>query len=27
MVQLWQAWANGQEPPTSILGFLEITSI
>ncbi|KAG5595571.1 hypothetical protein H5410_036803 [Solanum commersonii] len=27
MAQLWQAWANGQEPPTSILGFPEITSI
>ncbi|XP_015161970.1 uncharacterized protein [Solanum tuberosum] len=27
MVQLWQAWANGQEPPTSIPGFPEITSI
>ncbi|WMV45396.1 hypothetical protein MTR67_038781 [Solanum verrucosum] len=27
MAQLWQAWANGQEPPTSIPGFLEITSI
>ncbi|KAG5571592.1 hypothetical protein H5410_061358 [Solanum commersonii] len=22
MTQLWQAWANGQEPPTSIPGFL-----
>ncbi|KAH0644143.1 hypothetical protein KY284_032027 [Solanum tuberosum] len=27
MAQLWQAWANGQEPPTSILDFPEITSI
>ncbi|KAH0746078.1 hypothetical protein KY285_007735 [Solanum tuberosum] len=27
MAQLWQAWANGQEPPTSIPGFPEITSI
>ncbi|KAG5606473.1 hypothetical protein H5410_027965 [Solanum commersonii] len=26
MVQLWQAWANGQELPTSIPGFSEITS-
>ncbi|KAH0698835.1 hypothetical protein KY284_013050 [Solanum tuberosum] len=25
MAQLWQAWANGQEPPTSILDFPEIT--
>ncbi|KAG5609911.1 hypothetical protein H5410_021192 [Solanum commersonii] len=27
MAQLWQAWANGQEPPTSIPDFPEITSI
>ena len=27
MEQLWQNWANGQEPPKSILGFPEITSI
>ncbi|XP_010324801.2 uncharacterized protein [Solanum lycopersicum] len=27
MAQLWQAWANGQEPPASIPGFPEITSI
>ncbi|XP_010314108.1 uncharacterized protein [Solanum lycopersicum] len=27
MAQLWQAWANGQEPPTSIPGFPEIISI
>ncbi|KAH0669898.1 hypothetical protein KY289_024391 [Solanum tuberosum] len=27
MAQLWQAWANGQEPPTSIPTFSEITSI
>ena len=27
MEQLWQDWANGQEPPTSIPGFPEITSI
>ena len=27
MAQLWQAWANGQEPPTSIQFFPEITSI
>ncbi|KAH0735278.1 hypothetical protein KY285_010985 [Solanum tuberosum] len=27
MAQLWQAWANGQEPLTSIPGFPEITSI
>ncbi|KAH0685500.1 hypothetical protein KY290_016978 [Solanum tuberosum] len=27
MAHLWQAWANGQEPPTSIPNFLEITSI
>ena len=27
MAQLWQAWTNGQEPPTSIPGFPEITSI
>ncbi|KAH0664864.1 hypothetical protein KY285_026070 [Solanum tuberosum] len=26
MAQLWQAWANGQEPPTFIPGFHEITS-
>ncbi|KAH0741090.1 hypothetical protein KY290_034133 [Solanum tuberosum] len=25
MAQLWQAWVNGQEPPMSIPGFLEIT--
>ncbi|KAH0717187.1 hypothetical protein KY285_013218 [Solanum tuberosum] len=27
VAQLWQAWANGQEPPTSIPCFPEITSI
>ncbi|KAK4707292.1 hypothetical protein R3W88_033139 [Solanum pinnatisectum] len=27
MVQLWQAWANGHEPLTSIPDFPEITSI
>ena len=27
MALLWQAWANGQEPPTSIQFFPEITSI
>ena len=27
MEQLWQDWANGQEPPTSIQFFPEITSI
>ncbi|WMV54534.1 hypothetical protein MTR67_047919 [Solanum verrucosum] len=27
MAQLWQAWANGQEPPTSIPCFPVITSI
>ena len=27
MAQLWQAWANGQEPPMFIPGVLEITSI
>ena len=27
MAQLWQARANGQEPPTSIPGFPEIISI
>ncbi|XP_015074763.1 uncharacterized protein LOC107018719 [Solanum pennellii] len=27
MAQLWQAWANVQEPPTSIPGFPKITTI
>ena len=27
MAQLWQDWANGKEPPTSIPCFPEITSI
>ncbi|WMV24890.1 hypothetical protein MTR67_018275 [Solanum verrucosum] len=27
MAQFWQAWANGQEPPTSFPHFPEITSI